>query len=228
MLIKTISIYRFSLPRFIQHLLNLGQEERIFEGESINNDDDPKRFLFYIVNGSFRLCVAKPDGTIFDFAYCHEGTIIQKNDRTPYIKLCDLSRIVASENSVIVYFSKQQFFDILANDQELLNEFVSSISTYCVLLKEKTLMTAGFSSVQRVLNWLHKLCLGTAPLENNIYEVSCSLTQQQIANLLFIHLSTCNKIFSKLKNEGIAKYTKDKIIIYRHDLLITHLENDDW
>jgi CRP-like cAMP-binding protein len=104
---------------------------------------------------------------------------------------------------------------------------MNCISTYNVLQKQRILMTAGLSSSQRLLSWLAKLCNKTQPNTRGWYKIPCTLTQQQIADILFIHVTTCNKLFSRLYKEGIAERTRSHIVIYQFDKMKQYLE-EDW
>lgn len=208
--------------------LDIGKEHRIFKGEEIdnkiNNNDDP--FLFYILQGKFKLRATYHNSTPIDFTYCTAGNFMWLNTPSPLVELCSLSKPQAMENSVIVSFTKAQFHQLIANDPLLFDEYLDGISGYCLQLKQRVLMTAGLSASQRLLQWLDKLCLGTPRENDGSYMIECDLTQQQISNLLFIHVTTCNKLFAKLASENIARKTKRQIIVYRHDRIKYYLENE--
>lgn len=215
------------LSRITQYL-HLGREHRIFKGEEIRNqlkdDDDP--FLYYILQGKFKLRASYHNGELIDFTYCTDGNFMWLNTPSPMVELCNLSSPLAMENSVIVSFTKSQFHKLISDDAELFNEYLDGISSYCLQLKQRVLMTAGLSSSQRLLQWLDKLCRGTPREADQSYIIECDLTQQQISDLLFIHVTTCNKLFAKLASENIARKTKKKILVYQHEKIAYYLENE--
>lgn len=208
--------------------LDLGKEHRIFINEKIDNqirgEEDP--FLYYILSGKFKLSATNYNGDLIDFTYCTAGNFMWLNSPSPMVELCNLSRPLAVENSILISFTRAQFHQLISNDALLFNEYLEGISSYCLQLKQRVLMTAGLSSSQRLLHWLDKLCLGTPCEADGSYKIECELTQQQISDLLFIHVTTCNKLFARLTFEKIARKTKKSIIVYNHDLLKYYLENE--
>ena len=159
---------------------------------------------------------------MFDLAYLHQGSLIQFIARTYENPYMYRSNAVATENSVVVSFSGHQFYQLVQSDEELLQDLVNSMSTYNSMLRERLFLTCNVSSSQRLLNWLEKLCLSQQPDKNNTYTIKCDMTQQQIANLLFIHITTCNKVFAKLSKENIAAHSRKKIVVYDLEKLRTY------
>lgn len=208
--------------------LDQGKEHRIFKDEEIDNqinsEEDP--FLYYILKGKFKLYATYHNDALIDFTYCTAGNFMWINTPSPMVELCNLSRPLALENSVLISFTKIQFHQLISNDAELFNEYLDGISSYCLQLKQRVLMTAGLSSSQRLLRWLDKLCLGTPRESDASFIIECDLTQQQISDLLFIHVTTCNKLFARLASEQIARKTKKSIIVYNHERLKYYLENE--
>lgn len=214
-----------SMMRCLEPYLDQGRELRFFEGESLQTQAGTD-FTFYIKSGAFRLFVRQPDLSETDFAYCHSGCIIQLNPLLTNAMLWDPAQCIATKNSIVVSFTKQQFFELISHDQQLLEEYVNNSSSYSSLLKQRLLITAGHTASQRLLLWLDKLCQCSTPDERGIYTIPCDMSQQQIAYLLFIHVTTCSKLFSKLKEKKIVTQRKGKIVVYDYQELKNHLEND--
>ena len=128
-------------------------------------------------------------------------------------------------NNTIVFqvFSKQTFYELTVTDRELFDEYVDAASTYSSLLKQRLLITAGLTGSQRLLNWLDKLCQCSTSDSDGSYTITCNMTQQQIADFPFIHVTTCNKLFSKLNRDNIVKYFHGKIVIYDYAKLKDYL-----
>ena len=205
----------------ITKYLHLGTESKYFAGEALTPPQS-EHHLCYIAKGSFKFTTAQLDGEVYDLAYLREGSIIQFIAHTyenPYLYH---SEVIAVENSVIVSFSGNQFYQLIQTDKELFQDLINSMSTYNSMLRERLFLTCNVSSSQRLLNWLEKLCLSQQPNKDGHYVIKCDMTQQQIANLLFIHITTCNKVFAKLNKEQIAAHSRKKITVYDLDKLRTY------
>ena len=209
----------------LEKYLSFGQEFRYFSGESIVKIRDDS-FIWYIKSGSFKICVSRSDGTEIDFSYCRSGSILQVNQFVMNASIWDPAYFVATENSVAVKFNRKQFYELIKQDPILFDEYIDNASSYSTLLKQRLLITAGQGAAQRLLTWLDKLCCCQEPEQNGTYIIKCELTQQQIADLLFIHVTTCNKLFSKLSKNGIVRHMKGKLVIVQHDMLREYLEQD--
>ena len=213
-----------TLPRFGKYL-EYGQELRFFSGESIAAQQGDG-FIFYIKSGSFKITITKEDGTVTDFAYCHKDCILQTNPMLEHATLWDPADCVAVENSVVVRFGRQRFYELIQQDQELFFEYIDNASTYSSLLKQRILITANLQSSQRLLTWVDKLCQCSVLDSEGIYRIPCHMTQQQIADFLFIHVTTCNKLFSALNREKILQHRKGMLTIYDYPKLCKYIEHN--
>jgi len=198
--------------------LSLGTETKYFAGE-ILTPPQCDHYLCYIAKGGFKFTTAQLDGEVYDLAHLQQGSLIQFIAHTYENPYMYHSEVVAVENSVVVSFSGHQFYQLIQSDEALFLDLVNSMSTYNSMLRERLFLTCNVSSSQRLLNWLEKLCLSQQPNKEGHYVIKCDLTQQQIANLLFIHITTCNKVFAKLNKEQIAAHSRKKITIYDLDKL---------
>lgn len=202
-----------------------GREIRLFSGETLS-PAELNAFIIYIKMGTLKIWNKRDNGETIDLCYCPENTCLQLNDLVINTDEWNIPFITATKNSIIIAFSKDSFYSFICNDRLLFDEYVNSASSYSTMLKQRIIFTAGLTSSQKILTWLDRLCQCSVPDSNGTYFISCSLTQQQIANLLFIHVSTCNKIFSKLASEHIAQYTRTQLIIYNLEEIRTLLEHD--
>lgn len=226
--VEMIKIYMYEQSYRIDSLkkyLPLGKEQRIFSGEILKNEKD-EDFLFYIKSGRFKLSVPHFSGEWMDFCECCEGSTVQLNDFLMNATSWDPARAVAAKNSVVVSFSRQQLFEIIRNDQKVFDEYLNLSSTYSTMLKQRLLITSEPNASQRLLVWLEKLCSVLSPDEEGVYHIPCQLTQQQIANYLFIHVTTCNKLLMALARVQILRREKGFLHIYDRDLLKKYLENN--
>lgn len=207
-----LGIHSFQISRMEQYSSD-GEELRLFKGETLEKNQSDS-FIFYIRSGRFKICVRRSDNTVIDFAYCVKGGILQINQFLMNAVPWDPAFFEAVENSVIIRFTREQFYRIICQDQELFNQYVDNASAYSTLLKQRLLLTSSPNSAQRVFAWLEKLCDCNEPEIDGVFRIDCHLTQKQVADLLFIHVTTCNKILSKLNAEHIAQLQRGKLTIW--------------
>lgn len=201
-------------------------EQKCFAGERLNCPKDGF-FYYYIKSGLFRMGVEKPDGTVICYAYCRAGATMKINGPFLCMEGFDVPFVEAVENSVICGFSLDELYALIVKDRGVFEDIMNSNSVYSTMLRERLEIISGVSATNRLLTWLDKLCGCIRPDENSAYVIECGMTQQQIADLLCIHVTTCNKLFSKLKTSGIAQHTKKNIYVYRRDLLRSYLNQEN-
>ena len=211
------------------HYIDRGRMEKFFEGETIakgcNGDDDP--YLYYIVSGKVKICYQRSDCSELVLFYRERGNIFQAEYKR-FASICsDRLRFIAAENTVAVAFTKAQVYELFCEDKELLDEFLLTVHLTYASFAQRLVNTAYLTSGTRLLTWLNKLCAFSEPTEEGYYELPCDLTQQQIADLLFIHVSTCNKLFSFLEKENLVKKTKNHIVVYDWLKLREYLETEE-
>lgn len=207
---------------------NIGLKYKLFQNEFIDNccndDDDP--YLYYILSGKMQIAFVRPDGSILGIAQRDAGSVFQAE----YCGFASISgdklKFIALENSILISFSKKQIFDLLKQDDELLEDYFYIVHLTYATLAHRLMNTAYLSSSQRFLTWLDKLCKTSSPNNQGHYVIDCDLTQQQIADLLFIHVTTCNKLIAGLEKEKIIKKTKKHIYVYDLTKLDQYLVNE--
>lgn len=207
---------------------HLGKLYKLFKDEFINtccnHDDDP--YLFYIVSGIIQMRFQRADGSILVLAHRYAGNVFQSE----YCGFASISgdklKFIAIENSVIISFSKSQLFELLKQDAQLMDDFLYVVHMTYATLCHRLMNTACLPSSQRLLTWLDKLCRTSTPNEQGHYVIKCDLTQQQIADLLFIHVTTCNKLISGLEKDKIIKKTKSHIYVYDLDKIGHYLADE--
>jgi len=182
--------------------------------------------LYYIISGSIRVRYQRSDDTSIELFYRDKGNILQA-EYIQFGSICnDKLKMLAKQNTVVSAFSKKQLFELLQNDKELFDEFLYTIHLTYATLGHRIINTALLSSSEKILNWLGKLCSVNEPDKQGYYKLPCELTQQQIADLLFIHVTTCNKLFSFLERDNLVKKTKKHILVYDWQTLQEFLEDE--
>lgn len=194
---------------------HLGKLHKIFCDEyitcSCNDGDDP--YLYYIDSGKIQICFERSDNSTLIIAHRYAGNVFQAE----YLGFASIShdrlKFIALENSIIISFTKNELFALLKQDDELMDDFLYVVHMTYSTLCHRLMNTSSLSSSQRFLTWLDKLCMSAGPNPQGHYVIPCHLTQQQIADYLFIHVSTCNKIIASLEKEHILIKTKTQIIV---------------
>lgn len=204
------SINPISFPS-LEKYIDFGTEIRLFAGEALLKQ---KAFILYIKMGMLKIWLKRDNGTPIDFCYCRQGTCLQLNDLVINTEEWNIPFVTAAQNTIVIAFTKDQFYGFLQKDRQIFDEYINSASSYSTMLRQRLMVTAGLNASLRVLTWLDRLCQCSTPDSNGTYTIECNLTQQQIADILFIHVSTCNKIFSKLLSEHVAQHARSKLIIY--------------
>lgn len=203
--------FPLTLPR-LEEYLPQGEELRLFEGEKLDQSDIGRKFLLCVRRGRLACVINRPDKTTFRFLTMGEGTTCFFNTITPYTEYSQSWDVVALENAVVVAFEKVQFLGFLQTDGELWQQYVDFSASYHTVMQRRTLLTANLTSSQRALTWLYGLCAGH--YDQEVCDIPCTLSQQEIADILILHISTCNKIFAWLQSNGVAEKQKSKLRIY--------------
>lgn len=197
----------------IESFFQQGERLRFFEGEVLDSALIEKKFLFYVQSGKMAYEICRPDQTTFRFLTMAAGVTIFANAITPYTKYSQSWNSIALENTEIIAFDRDVIEQLLRKDAVLAAAFLDFTSEYHTIMQKRTLLTANLSSSQRVLTWLFALC-NCEPQRQEEYSIPCSLSQQEIADILILHISTCNKMFGWLEANGVIEREKDAIHIY--------------
>ncbi|MGE4273069.1 MAG: Crp/Fnr family transcriptional regulator [Desulfitobacterium sp.] len=183
--------------------------------------------MYYILSGKLNVCFQRVDGSYLFIATREAGNVFQ-SEYCGFASIAgDRLKFVAIENSVLVSFSKKQLFDLMEEDRQLMDDFLYVVHMFYATLCHRLMNTASLSSSQRFLTWLDKLCKTNTPDQNGHYIIQCDLTQQQIADLLFIHLTTCNRLITGLEKEKILRKTKSHIYVYDYKKVNEYLLDEN-
>lgn len=196
----------------LERYLSLGEELRLFQGEKLDQSIIQQKFLLYVRQGRGACVITRPDRTTFRFLTLGERVTCFSNTITPYTEYSQSWDITALENTVLVAFQREQVVKLLQADPELRREYVDFTSVYHTVMQRRVLLTANLTSSQRVLTWLYGLCCDCS--DQQVLELPCPLNQQEIADILILHISTCNKIFAWLHANGVADKTKSTLRIH--------------
>jgi len=208
--------------------VHLGLTQKFFQGEIVakccKNEDD--LYLYYIISGKMKVYYERNDHTQLELYHREQGNIFQ-TEYLNFASICtDRLRIVAVENTIVSAFTKKQLYELIQIDKSLFEEFLFCVHLTYATLAHRIINTAGLSSVEKILTWLNKMCSINEPDANGHYKLPCNLTQQEIADLLFVHVTTCNRLLNYLEKENLIKKTKNYIFVYDRAKLQESLENE--
>ena len=209
----------------IENYLAMGTELRLFEGEKLEHSVIDNEFLLYVHQGKIACEISRPDETTFRFITTDQGITVFANAITSYTKYSQSWDMVALENTILVAFTRETVYDIIKKNSDMAESFLDYASSYHTVMEKRVLLTANLTSSQRVLTWLYALCECEQP-QGEKYYIRCDLNQQEIADILILHISTCNKIFTWLQTNGVIDRDKQSIDV-NFPLLRQYIQ-EDW
>lgn len=215
--IPTLPFSQLKIVRYISQ----AKKKKLFKGESIsmiaNDIDDP--YYYYVEEGQiaamFEREIGEPTplfwrnaGNAFSAEYSHLASIGRYR-----------TRFTAMKNTVLFSFTQRQLYELAMQDPDIFYEFLFVCHMSFAQMGHRLSGTSGQSSTQRMVMWLQKLCAIHMPDEQGTYRIECNMTLKQISELLFIHITTCTKLFAALESAGIAQRSKSHIIVFDRERL---------
>ena len=182
---------------------------KIFKGETLTRPKEEQQNILFVKSGMLKVSCERTNGSLLDVAFFGEGTIIEQNDVLICPNMCEPSKIIACENTVTYSIPQKDFYKALYEKEDFIECYNKFKAIYFHMLTERTLMTSCLDADQRILGWLVKLCINTDRNEDGSSFIPCTLTQQQISDYLFIHVTTFHRVFSLLKKQGLLKKTRN-------------------
>lgn len=195
--------------------LERGIRHKMFAGEYVDSvcrtEDDP--YLFYIVQGTIAAEFMHEDGTSLTMYKRSEGNAFQSE----FAGIASLGtahlRFVAVENSVTVSFTYAQIYKLVQEDPRTFEDLVYISHMSFGQFAHRLDNTSSPSASHRMLVWLKKLMAVNAPDADGQYRILCNLTLQDISDLLLIHITTCSRLITALRDKGVIDRTKKYIVI---------------
>ena len=197
----------------LEKYLERGTCRKIFQGEEVSFDcAGDEESVSYVRSGRLKLASVRHGVSALDFCFFSADTILDQRDSRGtagrlYVQAC--------ENSVIYTFPREVFLQILQRDSRVLRAYTDFQAAQLSILLQRVEMTACLNADQRVVGWLIQLCRAAEPT-GETYTIPCPLTQQEIADYLFIHVTTFNRVFGDLKRRGLVEKHRGAFVI--HDL----------
>ncbi|MGE5701433.1 MAG: Crp/Fnr family transcriptional regulator [Clostridia bacterium] len=164
--------------------------------------------FYYLHSGMVKIVTVKPDGSRKILDIHGQGKLFgeQAIDEQAYF-----STAIAVENTVVYYFSKEAFRDMVQACPDFLTFFVDSIVQKMRILGEDILLKA-FTAEQYIAYSLSKL-------RRTYRSDRISMTQQDIANCTGLTRITVYKILKKWKESDLIDIQNRMIVIKEQEKL---------
>ncbi|MEG2948873.1 MAG: Crp/Fnr family transcriptional regulator [Raoultibacter sp.] len=203
-------------PLKLASYIEYGKKKKLFKGESIHTSAntlyDP--YYFYIEQGQIKACIEREDGESVPMLWRNAGNAFLAE----YSDFASIGRyktkFLATTDTVLFGFSQHQLYEFVREDPELFYEYISVCHITFAQMGHRIGNSGVQSSMQRFIMWLEKLCFVNQPDARGVHIIKCTMTLQQLSDLLSVHVTTCTKVLSALENEGIIKRTRTHIYVY--------------
>jgi CRP/FNR family cyclic AMP-dependent transcriptional regulator len=216
-LVPTVAFRQLKIAEYIDQ----AKKRKLFKDEFITVSAHTKDdlYYYYVEKGQLRCSFTKINGEPATLFYRNAGNAFS----IEYGGIASLGkykmRYVATKDTVVFGFTQQQLYDIMQQDPDIFYEFIL-VSHMAFGQMGHRISNAGVSSsMQRIIILLRKLCAVNSPDPSGAYALDVDITIQQLAELLFIHPTTCSRLLSTLENDGVITRTRKRITVYHLDQL---------
>ena len=205
----------------IGNYIDRAKKRKLFKNEYIIGKaaDLDDLYYYYVEKGQMRCSFTKINGEPVNLFYRNAGNAFS----IEYGNIASLGeykmRWIATTDTVVFGFSQRQLYEIAMADPEIFNEFVFVCHMAFGQMGHRISNVGVSSSMQRIIFWLQKLCSVYQPDERGVYTVPVRITNQQLAELLHLHVTTCSRLMSALEIDGIIQRSRDTITVYDVDRL---------
>ena len=205
----------------IADYVSQAKKKKLFKGEYIRTSartvDDP--YYYYIDEGQIAATFEKEsgDGTPLYWRNAGNAFPAEHGDFASIGRY--KARFIATKNTVLFAFTQRQLYELMQDDPDLFYEYIYVCHMNFAQMGHRLSNTGYQSSTKRMIMWLQKLCATQSQNPDGSYDIPCTMTLQQLSELLFIHITTCTKIVAALESEGVIRRTRTNIHICDADAL---------
>lgn len=204
----------FEQLKIARHV-GIAKKKKLFKGEYVktnaNTPDD--LYYFYIDQGQIMATFERESGEPMPLFWRNAGNAFSAEYRGFASIGRYKAKFIATTNTVLYGFTQRQLYDLAKGDPDLFYEFIHVCHMSFAQMGHRISNTGCQSSTQRIIMWLQKLCATQESNEDGSYDIPCTMTLQQLSELLFIHVTTCTKLIAQLENEGLIRRTRTNIHI---------------
>jgi CRP/FNR family cyclic AMP-dependent transcriptional regulator len=218
-LIPTMPYRKLKIAEYIDQ----AKKRKLFKGEYIytKTREHDDLYYYYVEKGQLSCSFTKITGEPAILFYRNAGNAFSAE----YGGIASLGNYkmhyVATMDTIVFGFTERQLYEICVQDPEIFYEFIFNCHMAFGQMGHRISNTAVASSMQRIIIWLIKLCAFREADDQGVYTIPSTITVQQLADLLSIHVTTCSRLLSTLEADGILERGHKKIRV----LSIERLQN---
>jgi len=190
-------------------------------GEIIYNIDDISHSAFYLRSGLVKLTALSEDGKEIILAMRGPGELFGE------LCLCSGLRtetVTTMESSDVVEIGFEELVTYIQRNQDELYNLLISV---CERLS-KAYQVIEELSFDELPNRLAKVLLRLADEygyeTGSGYELSCYVTQEELAQMVSARREVVSAILNRLREQGLIDYTRKSKMIIHQEALIAHVE----
>jgi CRP/FNR family cyclic AMP-dependent transcriptional regulator len=196
--------------------IDQAKKRKLFKGEHIigaaNSIED--LYYYYVEKGQLRCSFTKINGEPATLFYRNKGNAFS----IEYGGIASVGEYkmhwIATTDTVVFGFTQQQLYNIMLSDPDVFYEFILVCHMAFGQLGHRITSIGVQSAMKRLVFWLQKLCAQREPDAQGVYTVPVVITNQQLAELLNLHVTTCSRLVSTLEVEGLIRRTRNEITIF--------------
>jgi len=195
--------------------MHIGHTRSFTKGSILLSQGTKSNSVLYVHSGCLELSMGTDDGHNKFLFHIREHSI----GMTVFLSANHELQLTAIENSTVCFFDIEQLLKIFHDDDLILLDFLQNVltKTYYFMAQARDLNYRRPSS--RVFRLLYNLCIAEGKLIDGNYHINSNLSQKAIGEITGTHYVTVCKLFNLLNKQGVAKKTKDKIVVYNLERL---------
>jgi CRP/FNR family cyclic AMP-dependent transcriptional regulator len=216
-LVPTEAFEQLKIAKYIDQ----AKKRKLFKGETITaaSQDKDDLYYYYVDKGQLSCSFTKINGEPAALFYRNKGNAFS----IEYGGIASLGgykmRYVATKDTVVFGFTQRQLYDIMQQDPDIFYEFILVCHMAFGQMGHRIANAGVAPAIQRIIIWIKKLCAVNTPDADGVYTLDISITIQQLAELLFIHPTTCSRLLTTLEHDGVIKRTHRRITVYHLERL---------
>lgn len=195
--------------------LDRGVRHKLFKGEAFSaicrQPNDP--YLHYVESGCIEVAFRHNGGTRMRLFERGSGNAFQSEFADIASQGATHLGFSALENSVVTSFTYAQVQQLVASNSQAFADLVFTNHITFGQLSHQLDNVKAQSTSRRILVWLKKLMDTNEPDVEGRYRIACDMTVQEISEMLMIHTTTCSRLFSALKRQGIMSRSRRELVI---------------
>jgi CRP/FNR family cyclic AMP-dependent transcriptional regulator len=212
LLIPTMPFRPLKIARYIDR----AKKRKLFKGEYILGGASTKDdlYYYYVEKGQLSCSFTKINGELAAVFYRNAGNAFSiEYSGIPSLDGTYKMRYIATADTIVFGFTQHQLYGLIQEDPDIFYEFILVCHMAFGQMGHRISNASVASALQRIIVWLDKLCAVRQPDEDGAYTIPATITVQQLADLLFIHVTTVSRLLSTLEADGVISRSRKEIRI---------------